>query len=362
MTDSTAPPASSVPDTPTLLAALQLAARAPSVHNSQPWRWEFDGTRLDLFRDDDRLLTAADPQGRQLVISCGAMLHHMRTALAARGWHTDTQRVPVATRPDLLATITFRAWPDPPAGVMTRAQAIERRHTDRLPMIPPPRLGELVHTARMLASPHDVELDVLDDSARPLLAAASEHADANRRYDMDYQTELHWWAGHSGTNEGVPGTALASDAEAAHVPIARKFPSAAHARRRGDIHDQAALLVLSSPGHTVSDWLHVGEALSAVLLECTSMGLATCALTHITELPAARESIRGALTRAGIPQVVLRVGAAPAETTEQPPTPRRPVNEILTVRDHPASPAGGSHTRSPDGDRTNVTMSRPGPL
>ncbi|WP_246124127.1 Acg family FMN-binding oxidoreductase [Nocardia bhagyanarayanae] len=335
MTDSTATPASSVPDMPTLLAALRLAVRAPSVHNTQPWRWEFDGARLHLFRDDDRLLTAADPQGRQLVISCGAVLHHLRTALAARGWHTDTQRVPVPTRPDLLATITFRPWPDPPPGVLTRAAAIERRRTDRLPLSPPPGFDELVHTARMLLSPHEVELDVLDDSARPLLAAASEHAKANRRYDMDYQTELHWWAGHSETTEGVPVDALASDAEASHVPIARKFPSAPHSERRGDIDDQAALLVLSSSGHTPADWLHVGEALSALLLECASAGLASCALTHITELPSARESIQSVLASAAIPQVVIRVGAAPAETTPPASTPRRPVEEILTIRDAP---------------------------
>ncbi|MFF0526888.1 Acg family FMN-binding oxidoreductase [Nocardia amikacinitolerans] len=332
MTDSTATSAPSVPDMPTLLAALRLAVRAPSVHNTQPWRWEFDGTRLHLFRDDDRLLTAADPQGRQLVISCGAVLHHLRTALAARGWHTDTQRVPVLARPELLATISFRPWPDPPPGVLTRAAAIERRRTDRLPMTPPPGFGDLVHTARMLLSPHEVDLDVLDDSARPLLTTASEHAGANRRYDMDYQTELHWWTGHSGTQEGVPAEALTSDAEASHVPIARKFPSASHSERRGDLDDQAALLVLSSPGHTPEDWLHVGEALSALLLECTSAGLASCALTHITELASARESIQSVLSSGGVPQVVIRVGAAPADTTEPAPTPRRPIEEILTLR------------------------------
>lgn len=341
MTDSTATPASSVPDMPTLLAALRLAVRAPSVHNTQPWRWEFDGTRLHLFRDDDRLLIAADPQGRQLVISCGAVLHHLRTALAARGWHTDTQRVPVPTRPELLATIGFRPWPDPPPGVLTRAAAIERRRTDRLPLNPPPGFGELVHAARMLLSPHEVELDVLDDSARPLLAAASEHAGANRRYDMEYQTELHWWAGHSGAPEGVPADALASEAEASHVPIARKFPSASHFDRRGDLDDQAALLVLSSPGHTPADWLHVGEALSALLLECASAGLASCALTHITELTSARESIQSVLTGAGIPQVIIRVGAAPADTAASAPTPRRPIEEILTIRDTAAHSPGG---------------------
>lgn len=96
-----------------------------------------------------------------------------------------------------------------------RAAAIERRRTDRLPMNPPHRFGEFVHTVRMLTTPHDVEVDVLDDSAGPLLAAASERAAAARHYDMDCQTELHWWTGHSFTTEGVPRTALVSDAEAA---------------------------------------------------------------------------------------------------------------------------------------------------
>ncbi|MGQ4600971.1 Acg family FMN-binding oxidoreductase [Nocardia sp. R6R-6] len=333
MTDSNAHTAPAVPDQSALVAAVELAGRAPSVHNTQPWRWEFDGAELRLYRDNDRLLVSADPQGRQLVISCGAVLHHLRTVLAARGWHADTQRVPDLGRsPDLLARVTFRAWPDPPAGVLTRAAAIERRRTDRLPMYPPHRFSELVHTARMLTSPHDVELDVLDDSARPLLAAASEQAAAARHYDMDYRTELHWWAGHLSTREGVPRTALISDAEAARVPIARSFPSAPHSERRGELDDQAGLLVLSSTGNTIADWLHTGEALSALLLECTAEGLATCALTHITELPAARNAIDSALSSAGVPQVIVRVGVAPTEPEPGPPTPRRPVSEILTIR------------------------------
>ncbi|WP_342216715.1 hypothetical protein [Nocardia asiatica] len=43
------------------MAAIESACRAPSVHNSQPWRWEFDGAELRLYRDDDRLLVSADP-------------------------------------------------------------------------------------------------------------------------------------------------------------------------------------------------------------------------------------------------------------------------------------------------------------
>ncbi|MFX0581240.1 Acg family FMN-binding oxidoreductase [Nocardia nepalensis] len=328
MTDSL----SSVPDESTVLAAMRLASRAPSVHNTQPWHWVFDGARLHLYRDDDRLLTSADPMGRQLVISCGAMLHHVRTALAAQGWHTDTTRLPDSERAGYLAVVELRPWPDPPSGVLTRADAIERRRTDRLPMAAPAGWPQLVHIARMLVTPHDVELDILDESARTALAAASEQATATRRYDLDYQTELHWWAGHSGDTEGVPREALVSDAESARVGVGRAFPTAPHSERRGALDDHAGLLVLSSPGDSVAAWLHTGEALSAVLLECTSAGLASCALTHITELPEVRKAIAGMLAHPGIPQVVIRVGSVPGDEPEPAPTPRRAVSEFLTVR------------------------------
>ncbi|WP_433716022.1 Acg family FMN-binding oxidoreductase [Nocardia sp. CA-084685] len=331
MTDSSASSVRSVPDHQTTLAAMRLASRAPSLHNTQPWRWVFDGVRLHLYRDDDRLLTSADPLGRQLVISCGAMLHHVRTAFGAKGWHTDTTRLPDSHRTDYLAVIEFRPWPEPPAGVLVRARAIDRRRTDRLPMYAPTDLAQFLHAARMLVTPHDLELDLLDDSAHQKLAAASEHTTTVRRYDMEYQAELHWWAGHSGDPEGVPREALASDAEFARVSVGRTFPSAPHSARRGDLEDNARLLVLSSPRESVTAWLHTGEALSALLLECTTAGLASCPMTHITEMPSAREIIESMLPRPGIPQVVIRVGTAPDEP-ETPPTPRRPLTDILTIR------------------------------
>ncbi|WP_433623781.1 Acg family FMN-binding oxidoreductase [Nocardia sp. CA-120079] len=332
MTDTRLSPVRSVPDHSTVLAAMRSAGRAPSLHNTQPWRWVFDGTRLHLYRDDDRLLTSADPSGRQLVISCGAMLHHVRTAFAAKGWHTDTTRLPDTGRPDYLAVIEFRPWPEPPVGVLARARVIDKRRTDRLPLYAPNDLSPLLHACRMLVTPHDIELDLLDDSARAKLTAASEHATAVRRYDMEYQTELHWWAGHSGDTEGVPRESLASDAEFARVGVGRAFPSAPHSARRDTLDDHACLLILSSPRESVTTWLHTGEALSAVLLECTTSGLATCPMTHITELPSARTAIATMLAHPAIPQVLIRVGTTPENTPEPPPTPRRPLPDILTMQ------------------------------
>lgn len=320
-----------IPDRPTVLAAMRLAGRAPSVHNTQPWRWVLDNGTLHLYTDPDRLLVAADPHGRQLVISCGAMLHHVRTAFGAAGWHTDTVRMPNLADPGHLAEIRFRPWGDPPAGLVARARAIDERRTDRLPLDPPRDWPALAKRLRMLTSPHYVELDSLEDSVRPRLIAASEQSAALRRHDMLYQGEIGWWTGHSGTLEGVPQDALISDAEFARVGVGRTFPSAPHSARRSDREDRSALAVLSTEGDSLLEWLRAGEALSAVLLECTVAGEATCALTHITEITGPRRLLTSLLPAGRYPQLVIRVGTA-VESTPVPPTPRRPLVDIFTSR------------------------------
>ncbi|MGF0319752.1 Acg family FMN-binding oxidoreductase [Nocardia fluminea] len=324
-------PVPGVPDHPTIRAAVRLGCRAPSVHNTQPWRWVFDGARLHLFRDTDRQLTAADPHGRQSMISCGAVLHHVRTAFAAEGWRTDTLRFPDPTRPDLLATLEFLRWPDPPIGVFRRADAISRRYSDRLPMTEPIGWGSVRLALESLISSYEVTLDILDEDARARLSLASEQSDALRRYDMEYQAELRWWAGHPGTAEGVPPSALISESELARVGVARTYPTPGPSARRGELHDHARLAVLTATGETTATWLRTGEALSAVLLECTASGMATCALTHITETISGRRLLSSLISHPGIPQVLVRIGTAP---DDQRPvsTPRRPLADILTVR------------------------------
>jgi hypothetical protein len=44
---------------------------APSVHNTQPWRFLADGQQISLYADAYRGLPVADPGGREMMISCG---------------------------------------------------------------------------------------------------------------------------------------------------------------------------------------------------------------------------------------------------------------------------------------------------
>ncbi len=64
---------------------LATAGRAPSLHNTQPWRFRVRGNGLDLYADPDRRLRAIDPDGREMLISCGAALFGLRLGIRHLG-------------------------------------------------------------------------------------------------------------------------------------------------------------------------------------------------------------------------------------------------------------------------------------
>ncbi|WP_420751233.1 Acg family FMN-binding oxidoreductase [Rhodococcus sp. O3] len=333
-------PAESMPDRRTLESAVALACRAPSLHNSQPWRWILGAHALTLYCDNDRILPATDPSGRQMVLSCGTALHHLRTALAAQRWSSEIERMPRSPDRQCLATLRFRRLDESsdtgssdtePSDTGVRlAAAIARRRTERLPMAAPPELPSTVTLLQELAEHAGARLDVIGEDERAALDDMSRRISGKRRADSGYLSELNWWTGHAIFPEGVPAETLPAAGSA--VAIEREFPPGrATSETAGEV-DHAAILLLSTATDLRLDWLRCGEALSVVLLTCTDRGLATCPVTHLTESEDSRAFLRG-LTGDGVPQVLIRVGIRTSPASETP-TPRRPLSEVL-FREHP---------------------------
>lgn len=313
--------------------AVMLACRAPSLHNSQPWRWVADGAQLHLFADHKRLLQAADPSGRELLLSCGAVLDHLRVAMAAADWDAHTARFPNADEPDHLARLDFSGIPMPSDAQGRRAETIARRRTDRLPFAVPRNWAALESQLGNVIGAHGVTLDVVPDDARQQLAEASQLTEALRRHDPTYQSELRWWTSPFELDQGVPPSSRVAASEAGRVDVARSFPTAGYGGRRPQIEqDHSKILVLSTRDDDRVEVLRCGEALSAVLLECTIAGLATCTLTHMTEVSPSRDLIRQITGRDGLPQLLIRVGRTPGNEHQAAVTPRRPIGEVLEFR------------------------------
>lgn len=308
-----------------------LASRAPSLHNSQPWSWEYRSGQLRLFLDASRVMNS-DRSGREAVVSCGALLDHLRVVMAAAGWRADITRFPNPDNPNHLASIDFTPTDQVSEGDRRRADAIAVRRTDRLPLMAPTDWESFEPALRTVVAGTGVCLEVMSSDIHRQLVEASRLADSLRLYNTAYHDELGWWTGPFEVSEGVPYASLVSAAEIDRVGIGRRFPGNRRGERRPEVpEDHSQVLVVSTDRDNRADAMASGEALSRVLLECTMAGMATCPVTHITEVQASRALVRALLEHDAVPQVLVRVGVAPATDEPLPATPRRPLDEVLRI-------------------------------
>ncbi|MEI6253838.1 MAG: nitroreductase family protein [Mycobacteriaceae bacterium] len=320
-------------DQQALASVVQLACRAPSLHNSQPWHLIAGDGELRVFLEPYRAPRATDLTGRETLISCGALLDHLKVAAAAGGWNAEVAHFPNPNDLNHLATIEFHPTELITDAARARADAILARRTDRLPFAAPAGWAYIEPLLRDAVDPELATLHVLPDSARPQVAQASRLTETFRRYDNAYHAELDWWTASFEAADGVPRSSLASPSERDRVDVARSFPLGGRAGRRPEVdHDQAAIAVLSTDGDDRRSALGCGEAMSGVLLEATLAGLATCPVSHITELAAGRDILRALTGSSDDPQLLIRIGQVPALENPPPPTPRRPLADVLEVR------------------------------
>ena len=321
-------------DTAVITRAVELACHAPSLHNSQPWRWVVGSTSVDLFTDPHQIVTGTDSSGREAIISCGAVLDHFRVAMAAVGWEAKVDQFPNPNNLDHLASIDFTPMSHVAQARRDRAKAILHRRTDRRPFRAPTNWASFEPVLRSAYDSDLAALEVLADDMRPRLVEASRLANSLRRYDDLYHHELLWWTEPSRESEGIPQSSLVSESEARSVGVNRQFPAKWYGQRSSETpEDKAKIVVLSTPAETREDAFNCGQVLSAILLECTMAGLATCPATHLMESQASRDIVRDLMTgaAAGLPQVLIRVGIQPAGEVPTP-TPRRPMQDVLEIR------------------------------
>ncbi|WP_020658939.1 Acg family FMN-binding oxidoreductase [Amycolatopsis benzoatilytica] len=323
-----------LPDEYTVTTAVGMAVRAPSVHNSQPWRFAVGYRSMHLYADPSRQLAQTDPDGRDLLISCGAALHHLRIAFAALGWRAEVHRLPNPAEPDHLASVELHRH-EPTLDEIALAAAIPRRRTDRRRHSSwhVPR-GHLENIAKAVAD-EGVVLRVAEDAERYYLAAAIEEASRRHLQDPAYRIELAAWSGRHTSPDGVPArNAPVPDSTPGAVP-GRPFadPQLPEAEGAAGEEDETVLLVLSTASDDRMSRLRAGEATSAALLTATQFGLATCPLTEALELPDVRRTVEEKVAAGSFPQMVLRIGWAPANADPLPATPRREVAEVLEPLD-----------------------------
>jgi nitroreductase len=321
------------PDLTALAAHLvAIASRAPSVHNTQPWRFRIGRSAVELYSDPRRKLRV-DPAGREMLISCGAALFGLRLAMRSQGYLPAVHLLPEPGRLRLLARVTLGAGGRPMTADEQRLlEAVPHRHTHRGAFDPVPLPAGLLPRLQHDAVAEGAALEIID----PGLAyqrLSDIVAAAGRRLDLDPRgrAEVRRWSRRAGSaaRDGIPAAAFA----------ARTREQRGRLRQRDfDLGRGIGLLSAGEPGPAVTavlltagdrraDWLHAGQALHRMLLHAASAWVFASLYTQPLEAAPIRALIRERLALPGAPQMLLQLGVA--RTTRA--TARRPPGELIDL-------------------------------
>jgi nitroreductase len=305
------------------------AARAPSVHNTQPWRFRVGKYAIELYADPARKLQM-DPVGREMLISCGAALFGLRLAIRSLGYQPMVDLLPDPKKLRLLANVRLGAAQPMTARERQLLEALPHRHTHRGPWDPGPLPAGLAAGLQHDALAEGAEL-VIIDRALSYQKLADIIAAAARRQDLDpvaREEVLRWTRGAADpAYDGVPAHAF--PAGTARQP--GQLPQRDFDQGRGlgllpgggPPPAVTAVLITSDDGR--ADWLRAGQALHRLLAHAASTWVFASLYTQPLEARPIRTLIQDRLALPGHPQVLLQLGLG--HTTRA--TARRSPSDLL---------------------------------
>jgi nitroreductase len=312
-----------------VLRAAQAAVHAPSIHNTQPWKWVVHPDRLELYADTERQLAVQDPDAHMLLISCGAALHHAEVALSADGWQYDIDRP--AGSP--LAVIHPRRHAPAPGDAIRHFEQLSIRHTDRRTVSDTPIPADVLDALVAATERAGARLHVLGRDQVIELAVIVEQAQKAETSDERLHGETSAWvAGNRADGTGIPAANLPE--ELPRTTVAERDFGAPGTLAAGGGHDTAATYaILYGAGGEDADWIRAGEALNALWLAATEHGANLLPLSGPVEVPLTRPRLRRLIGDLGEPYLVVRLGMLDPDHKGPDPTPRLPSGQVIDIRD-----------------------------
>lgn len=324
------------------------ATRAPSIHNTQPWRFVATSDRLEVFLDRERALPVLDPTGRQQVISCGSAIEFAVVALADLGHESEVDLLPAESDPDHLANVRVTGSRAASEDDHALAAAISQRHTVRSAFQPRAVPDELVDRLQRAAAEQGTWVKPITRSEEEVATVfLISRAEEMEQGDPAYVAELQsWMRTDPAAVDGVPVEAVPAEDPRTRPSnwLIRDFAAGQREQHEFlEAGDPAApppeverpgVVLMGTEGDDRYAWLLAGRALGRVLLLATAAGLAASPLTQALDWPATRTRLQSRLSLVGHPQMLLRMGYA-TESASAVVSGRRPVAEVL--RFQPAS-------------------------
>jgi len=282
-----------------LKSLLYYAALAPSIHNTQPWRFEVRNKSILLYADESRRLSIADPQARQLHISCGAALDHLSLAFRYHELEPLVELFPITKNVQCIAQISIQGTC--PCSILEKSlfNAMKDRHTTRAPFLPQRIDSEIAEELTNIISMNINRFTgISDPELRNKVVKLVMQADRHLVDDENYQNELFSWIESNSykLNDGMP-------LERLELPDMQTSTSSNSATIENTI-----MGLLSSQSDSTKDWVSTGQALSRMLLYAAVKGLSASFLNQPIDVPALRPQLANLVGIEGYPQMLILLG------------------------------------------------------
>ena len=268
-------------------ALLEAARWAPSLYNTQPWRFRPGPDAWEVRWDPDCELPVADPQRVALMMNLGAVIEYLAVAASAHG--LDVQFVPPefkGTQPNLgfiagkLQFIARDAEPSPLLPYLATRQTSRKPY--RNAPLPPGVLDELQAAA---ASAGCWLFHTTERTAITAIAAEAARGTRAQFDEPERYAEFHRWLRPQPSADGldVPAMDFAGPLGSfwkrflppprmMRNPLAQR---ALAAQQKSLVQSAPAVCMLATNSREWKGWIQAGRALSRVWLHAARHGLVT---------------------------------------------------------------------------------------
>lgn len=313
-----------------LLFMVEHAIKAPSGHNTQPWKFKINEHSIDIYPDYGKALPVVDPDNRELFVSLGCATENLCIAATIKGYrsevsvaadgliHIDLQRDTTITPSPLFPQIAMR---------QTNRNVYDGR------IIPVDSICELQATEKEPAvgvrffrnGSH--EFNMIADL---ILAGNSRQMD-----DEHFIAELKQWMRYNkkhadGTHDGLSYAVFGAPNLPRFIsqPVMGMFINGKQ-QNKGDrkkIASSSHLVLFTTEANTIEQWVALGRTLERYLLKMTAMGIAIGYMNQPNEVKDLALTMTSSLgLDSQYPTVLIRIGYS----EKAPYSQRRPVETVL---------------------------------
>ena len=308
---------------------VRYATLAPSSHNTQCWKFAFEGPGIRILPDLARRCPAVDPDDHHLFVSLGCATENLAQAALAHGLKAEAEFDP--------AHSAVRIALQPTAAVATPLfKAIAQRQCTRGDYDGQPLAKYELATLERAGSSERVRLLLLTekDAVEKVLDYVVQGNTAQMN-DPAFVSELKAWIRYSGSDavrlgDGLFGASSGNPVLPAwlgNLLFGLFFtPKAENDKYARQLRSSSGVAVFVGQAEDKAHWVEVGRAYERFALQAAALGIRNAFVNQPVEVASLRPQFAAFLGLGALrPDLVVRFGRGPA----LPPSLRRPVQSVL---------------------------------